>query len=106
MSVIDIDVVDSIGTVNDELVSLLITDHLDWVDEKEHMIILQNKINKYLSFIESGEIYTAFPKSKNKKFEIIIYAKYALTNDAKIFIDKVKNILEGAGYCFVWKLSP
>ena len=33
---------------------LLITDHLNWDNEFEHLKILQDKINAYVAFIESN----------------------------------------------------
>jgi hypothetical protein len=100
-------VVDFISMSKDKkIVTLTISDHLTWTEELEHMFLLQEKINKYLAFIESGEIYTAYKKAKGKKIEIEIYAKYDLTEKAKQFIDEIRNVLENAGYLFEWRYSP
>ena len=32
---------------------LTISDHLDWEEEGEHLLLLQDKLNHYLEFIES-----------------------------------------------------
>jgi hypothetical protein len=38
-------------------VVLTVSDHLDWSDSVGHQIILlQKKLNRYLTFVESGEI--------------------------------------------------
>ena len=65
--------VDIIG-INKEtgICTLTIIDSLDWRNEEEHLLLLQEKINVYLSFIESGEIYTTYTPSKGRKFEIKI----------------------------------
>jgi hypothetical protein len=57
MSVEQKDVIDAIG-VNKESgeVVLTISDHLDWEDTSAHLLVLQDKINTYIAFIESGEI--------------------------------------------------
>lgn len=56
MSIIDKDKIDSIGINKDNgKVILEISDHLDWSCEYEHLVMLQDKINSYLSFIESGD---------------------------------------------------
>jgi hypothetical protein len=46
---------------------LTISDHLDWdEDEGEHLLVLQNKLNTYLEFIESGQIYAKVPQAVGK----------------------------------------
>ena len=44
-------------------VRLIISDHLDWTEEGEHLLLLQSKLNSYLAFVESGEIYTKLLKA-------------------------------------------
>src|SRR5690349_8719534 len=39
-------------------VVLTISDHLDWSNSTNHQTILQAKLNRYLAFVESGEILT------------------------------------------------
>lgn len=74
MSIQDVKKIDSIGIPNDsqDTVSLAISDHLVWDEPiEEHLYTLQEKINSYVAFIESGEIYDAFPESKGKSVKII-----------------------------------
>ncbi len=52
-----------------------IADHLEW-DNREHLLALQEKINNYLSFIESGEIYEARPDARDQSIEISIMCKF------------------------------
>jgi hypothetical protein len=44
---------------------LFICDHLPWSEDHqetlEHMYLLQEKLNKYIGFIESGEINARYP---------------------------------------------
>ena len=47
-------------------VILSIGDHLDWSESVGHKMILQTKLNKYLAFVESGEILEQYPKAKNR----------------------------------------
>jgi len=40
---------------------LLITDHLEWSDEVNHLLVLQEKINAYIGFCENhqyNQVYT------------------------------------------------
>jgi len=67
MSVVDINKVDGIGISKDgNKLMLLITDHLDWTNEYEHIIHLQNKINAYINFLETEQYKEVYP---NKQFE-------------------------------------
>lgn len=99
MSIIDKDKIDSIG-INKENGNVMIgiSDHLDWSNEYEHLIMLQDKLNSYLSFIESGEIYESYPKAKDKNIEIIIYAKYDFTEKAEEFLNVAYKSIVEAGF--------
>lgn len=73
MSVSEEDKIDFIGT--DKCsggIILTISDHLDWNDILNHLLILQNKINAYIGFIENGEIYKSYPLAKSKEIILII----------------------------------
>ena len=50
MSVVESGVVDGIGLADNETMKMLITDHLDWQDEYQHLLMLQEKINSYIGF--------------------------------------------------------
>ena len=53
MSVVDNKTVDGVALTDDKKgIILLITDHLEWKDEYQHLIMLQAKINAYISFLE------------------------------------------------------
>ncbi|MGB7604161.1 MAG: DUF6572 domain-containing protein [Lutisporaceae bacterium] len=105
MSIIDKDKIDSIG-INKKNgdVMLGISDHLDWSNEYEHLIMLQDKINSYLKFIESGEIYESYPKAEGKNLEIIIYAKYDVSEKGKEFLDVAYKTIEEAGFCLSYTI--
>lgn len=48
---------------------LFITDHFEWggkAEQGEHLPLLQEKINTYIAFIESGEMYTEIPGALGK----------------------------------------
>lgn len=72
MSVVDKDRVDGIALTEDKVIKLLITDHLGWEKEYEHLLVLQEKINSYLAFCESGQYKEIYPgcEVKNAIFEI------------------------------------
>jgi hypothetical protein len=91
--------VDFIGTdiTNNEVI-LTITDHLRWsVDSKNHLRLLQNKINTYLAFIESGELLQTYSDAAGRTVVILIVGQYSLNVDAENFIAQVKPVLIDAG---------
>jgi urate oxidase len=77
MSVLNREKIDFIGIdkVTKDTI-LTISDHLNWNEELEHIYILQEKINSYIAFIESDEIYETFPDARNRSIVIKIIFKY------------------------------
>lgn len=103
MSIDQTDVIDSIGIyIPKNEAQLIIVDHLEWDRgeklDKEHMYLLQEKVNTYLRFIESGEIYEAYPKSRNKALIIRLIGKYDMCESALIFFKRIENALSKSGY--------
>jgi hypothetical protein len=67
MSIEQSDVIDLIGVENDTgKVVLTISDHLDWDSPNSHLRLLQDKINRYVDFVDSGEIEDSYPNSKDR----------------------------------------
>ncbi|HEF1904183.1 TPA: hypothetical protein R9Y97_003511 [Bacillus cereus] len=65
MSILDKNKIDGIGkSMGENKLALMIADHLDWENELQHLALLQDKINAYVSFIESGQIYSVYPDAK------------------------------------------
>lgn len=99
MTILDKNTIDSIGIrASDGAVNLVISDHLAWGDEcGTHLLVLQDKLNSYIGFIESGEIYSAFPTATGKKLIINIYFKYPPPAEGLKFISQVESILNDIG---------
>lgn len=95
MSVIETDKIDGMGKSkeNAELI-LLITDHLDWENEQEHLVILQNKINSYLGFIESKQYAEVYPTDNFENCVIEIHFKNGMPENCFKFLDVVANQVE------------
>jgi hypothetical protein len=93
-------VVDIISIPPDSNVAaLIISDHLPWDDStKDHLMMLQEKINEYVGFIESGAIHEARPDLINKRLIIKVIAKYALSREAGAFFNQAKEFLENEGF--------
>ena len=96
MSIEQTYIVDAIGTdISSGLIVLTISDHLDW--NKDHIFLLQEKLNVYLAFIESGEIYSIYPSAKGREFAISIVCKYMPSPDGYDFLVKATSVLDSSG---------
>lgn len=101
MSVEQVATVDAIGI--DQAtgkVFLSIADHLPW--SGEHLVTLQEKLNAYLRFLESGEVYQSYPKATGRDFVIQIYLQHRPTEQALAFLERAKGVIEGAGFGLVF----
>jgi hypothetical protein len=58
-------VVDAIGTTLSGRCQLTIFDHLPW-DDPKHLQMLQDKINDYLDFIQSGQLFESRPDARGR----------------------------------------
>jgi hypothetical protein len=97
MAVDESSTIDIIGTAADGRVSLIISDHLDWDDSLHHQQILQDKLNAYLRFFESGEMYTRIPGSRGQWPQIEIVFKFEPDENGRTFLSKAAKAIEGAG---------
>ncbi len=99
MTVEQAKVVDAVGTdTSTGRVNLTIADHLEW--DTDHLVKLQEKLNSYLAFVESGEIYTVYPASMDRAIAIDLVLKYRPNAEAETFLAQVRSIVEGAGLAF------
>ena len=107
MAVDDSDVVDFVGTTRDSSeVVLTIADHLTWDEPQEHLVLLQSKINTYLTFIESGQLAEEYPNAKViMQVRIDVACKYSPSSDGERFLTQAGKIIEEAGWRFSWS-SP
>jgi hypothetical protein len=107
MSVDQPDVVDIISTSKSGEIVLSISDHLDWTDTHGHLLVLQEKINRYLSFLESGEVYQRYPDASGRKMTIKVVFHMEPNLEANSFLAKARIIVEGAGFEFeLFSASP
>jgi len=72
---------------------------------KKSIYCYYKKINTYLSFIESGEIYKEKPEAKGKIIRIQIAFSFELSGNAMKFIFSVANILHDAGYKLEYQME-
>jgi hypothetical protein len=107
MSVMDEGKIDFAGIDKNERLVLTITDHLAWGIEADdvHLLMLQNKINDYLRFIESDEVDEHFSPDKYKGIVIRIIAMYPFSSVCIELFGKAAPIINEAGYALEWEVS-
>lgn len=104
MSVIDNKTVDGVALTDDKKgIILLITDHVDWSDEYQHLVMLQEKINVYITFLEEKR-YEEIYKGEEISYGVIeIHFLHNLTVNAEKFLQSVQDQISEIGvkiqYC-------
>jgi len=94
------DVVDFILVEPEGDTVLTVSDHLPWDDEKDHLLRLQEKLNAYVRFIDSGEIYEKWPDAQGRPILIEVVVKHPAPTESLWFFEKATAALMGAGYKF------
>lgn len=99
MSVANPSVVDAIGVdPSSGEVVLTIFDPLDWVDGESHLTVLQDKLNAYLAFIESGEILEAYPNAVGREVVIELVINHSLSSSGVDFFSHARDVIQNAGF--------
>jgi hypothetical protein len=99
------DVIDVVSTTraNGEVV-LTIADHLEWDDE--HLLVLQVKINRYVEFIEGGQLAEEYPNAKpGVPVRIEVACKYPPSIEGLRFLNLAKDAIQSAGWGLTWSVS-
>lgn len=102
MAIEKTDVVDAVGieTATGDVV-LTIIDFLDWESsEAQHMHMLQDKLNTYLRFIESGELLESYPAAVGRRIVISLVGCYEPSAAALRFLAVARQSIEAAGFGF------
>lgn len=87
-------------------VVLTISDHLAWDEEGEHLMRLQEKLNVYLSFIESGELVESCPEAAGRDVHISLMYREPLSALALRFLDTACGVVRDAGFELTWQHLP
>ena len=104
MSIEDASVVDLIGVdIRSGNVVLTIADPLEW-DEGEHVLRLQDKLNAYLRFIESGELVERHPDAKGRTAQIAVVFKHAPDAPGETFLSRASALVSDAGVVLTYEM--
>jgi hypothetical protein len=102
MTVDDRNVVDSIGIEKEGgTVVLTICDHRVWGDHS-HLVALQNKLNDYFGFIESGQIYEACPDANGRSIRLDIACQFSPSIEGQRLLTQARQVAESTGWSLSW----
>ena len=105
MAVDNPDVVDAVGIERASgIVALTISDHLEWDDHNQILLALQEKINRYVAFIESGEVFESYPQAVGKPLRIDVVCKHTPSESGMRFLSAAREVVEQAGWSFSWRV--
>jgi len=91
-----VDIISTDRTTGD--VVLTISDHLDWSNSTAHQMLLQSKLNRYLAFVESGEILESYPDARDRPVVFKVVFQIPPDEGGRAFLAKVKAVIESAGF--------
>lgn len=86
-------------------VTLTISDHLDWTEPLQHIALLQAKIDAYLRFIASGQVWERCPDAIGKGITILVALRVPPPDgDVTEFLAAAEEKVVAAGYAFEYKV--
>ncbi len=85
-----------------ELILLLADDAL-WDAEEPHLALLQEKLNYYLFFIESGQSRKIYPDAEIASARIEIHFSEQPTPFAEFYLEDVKKLLAEQNIALEWE---
>lgn len=86
---------------------LILIDHLVWdAEEREHLFMLQEKLNVYLHYIESGQLYDDFPKAVGRKIGIRVFGEHPLSAKAEKFFELSRGRIAELGFKLQFEHHP
>ena len=99
MSIEHVDKIDgmAIDGENNEYLRLLLTDHLEWkggnntLSEHKHLLLLQDKINAYLSFLETEQYKAHYPDSDFNLAIIEIHFQFDISENCEKFLQAIQD---------------
>ena len=91
MSIADKGKIDAIALSEDgtEIV-LMISDHIKWKDEYRHLMLLQDKINTYITYWENKQYNDIYHNNIIDHGVIEIHFKYSPSTKCKDFLEVAK----------------
>ena len=93
MSVLEKNEIDALGIDEKGNLLMLIIDEMAWKNKNEHLYCLQNKINAYVSFIDTKQYSKTYPNRIFKQYVIKICFLYKIPRKCLRFLKEVNRQL-------------
>lgn len=77
-------------------VHLTIADTLEW--DTDHLRLLQDKLNAYLAFVESGELHSVYPLAAGRPVVFDLRLRHRPDADATRFLEQARALIGKAGF--------
>ncbi len=107
MSITETATIDGMGIdKNTGEVVLTISDHLDWKDERGHLSAIEEKVNAYLGYLESGQLVEDMPEAAGRPPKIWLINKFHPSDDAEQVLENLKRVLAGNEIAFQFGELP
>jgi len=68
-------------------------------------MLLPRKLNRYLAFVESGEILESYPASKDRPVAFRVVFKFPPDEAGRAFLAKASVVIESAGFSLRHRVS-
>lgn len=97
MAIDDPNVIDGIAIDESrKAVCLLLTDHLAWsgkgsLNEYDHLILLREKLNAYISYLETRQYEEQYPREELAMAVIELHFQYDITENCERFLHTVQD---------------
>lgn len=78
-----------------QAIELHIKDEFDFSNQEEHLVMLQNKLESYLNFVQTGGLEETFQEEAfSRRIYFVINFSYEPDNNTLEFLDYIKLNLE------------
>jgi hypothetical protein len=108
VTITDVDKIDIVATHPDtSVVKLVITDHLTWDHIPDHCRLIQDKLNAYLAFVDSGQLRRLQDQyvPDSPEIEIVLVVSYEPPAQASEFLTQARTFLANLGLRFEVEVS-
>lgn len=92
----DIDIVAL--NVEDKIVNLIMEDTADWNDARGHIDSIQEKILKYVAYVDQGKLVEDYPQVVGYQVIIKVIFQQAPNDQGLVYIKDAQKVLEDVGY--------
>lgn len=101
MTVEESDTIDIYAFGEDGVLRLYISDHLPWGDD-EHLFLLQEKLNAYMAYVETGQHVRELPAARDAPVAIEVVAQHDPDAAARDFLFRAGEVVARAGIALSW----